>query len=118
MMTGEGVKNSPKFDDVICEWPLKKQYEFHKMGIDLESAFDTIKRSTILRLLVDGGCSDDDARLLRLLLANTCTRMRVNNETSAEFVSTNGSFQGDSLSGALFTLTFSSRIESCKSCCS
>ena len=89
---------------------LKKQYEFHKMGIDLESAFDTIKRSTILRLLVDAGCSDDDVRLVRLLLANTCIRVRVNNATSAEFVSTNGSFQGDSLSGALFTLTLAAGL--------
>ena len=84
---------------------LKKQYAFHKMGIDMSSAVDTIKRSTLLRLLDDAGCSEDDVRLVRLLLANTRVRVRVNNETSAEFVSTNGSFQGDSLSGALFTLT-------------
>ncbi len=84
---------------------LRKQFEFHKMGIDMSSAFDTIKRSTILRLLEDAGCSEDDVRLVRLLLANTTIRVRVNSDFSAEFVSTNGSFQGDSLSGALFTLT-------------
>lgn len=84
---------------------LRKQFEFHKMGIDMSSAFDTIKRSTILRLLEDAGCSEDDIRLVRLLLAGTTIKVRVNDETSAEFVSTNGSFQGDSLSGALFTLT-------------
>ena len=84
---------------------LRKQFEFHKMGIDMSSAFDTIKRSTILRLLEDAGCSEDDVRLIRLLLADTTIKVRVNSETSAEFISTNGSFQGDSLSGALFTLT-------------
>ena len=84
---------------------LRKHYEFHKMGIDMSSAFDTIKRSTILRLLEDAGCSEDDVRLVRLLLANTTIKVRVNSETSAEFVSTDGSFQGDSFSGALFTLT-------------
>ena len=84
---------------------LRKHCEVYKMGIDMTSAFDTIKRSTILRLLVDAGCSADDVRLIRMLLANTTVRVRVNNETSAEFTSTNGAFQGDSLSGALFTLS-------------
>ena len=89
---------------------LRKQYEFHKMGIDMSSAFDTIKRSTILRLLEDAGCSEDDVRLVRLLLANTTIKVRVNSETSAEFVSTDGSFQGDSFSGALFTLTLAGAL--------
>ena len=84
---------------------LRKQHEFYKMGIDMSSAFDTIKRSTILTLLEDAGCAEDDIRLVQLLLANTKVRVRVNNATSAEFVSTNGAFQGDSLSGILFTLT-------------
>ena len=73
---------------------------------DMSSAFDTIKRSTILRLLEDAGCSDDDIRLVRLLLANTKIRVRVNSTLSAEFVSANGAFQGDTLSGTLFTLSF------------
>ena len=89
---------------------LRKQFEFHKMGIDMSSAFDTIKRSTILRLLVDAGCSEDDVRLVRLLLAGTTIKVRVKSETSAEFVSTDGSFQGDSLSGALFTLTLAAGL--------
>ena len=83
---------------------MRKHHEFHKVGIDMSSAFDTIKRSTILRLLEDAGCAEDDIRLVRLLLSNTKIRVRVNNATSAEFISTNGSFQGDSLSGILFTL--------------
>ena len=89
---------------------LRKHYEFHKMGIDMSSAFDTIKRSTILRLLEDAGCSEDDVRLVRLLLANTGVKVRVNSEISAEFISTNGSFQGDSLSGALFTLNLAGAL--------
>ena len=83
---------------------LRKHHDFHKIGIDMSSAFDTIKRSTILRLLEDAGCTEDDIRLVRLLLSNTKIRVRVNNATSAEFISTNGAFQGDSLSGILFTL--------------
>ena len=89
---------------------LRKQHEFYKMGIDMSSAFDTIKRSTILRLLEDAGCSDDDIRLVRLLLANTKIRVRVNSTLSAEFVSTNGAFQGDTLSGTLFTLSLAGAL--------
>ena len=89
---------------------LRKHCEFHKMGIDMTSAFDTIKRSTILRLLEDAGCSEDDVRLVRLLLANTKVRVRVNSATSIEFTCTNGAFQGDSLSGTLFTLSLAGAL--------
>ena len=84
---------------------LRKHCEIHKMGIDMTSAFDTIKRSTILRLLYDAGCSDDDVRLVRFLLAYTTVTVRVNGATATAFISTVGDFQGDILSGSLFTLT-------------
>ena len=69
---------------------MRKHCEIHKMGIDMTSAFDTIKRSTILRLLQDAGCSVDDIRLVRLLLANTKVTVRVNKATSTVFISTGG----------------------------
>ena len=89
---------------------LRKQYEFHKMGIDMSSAFDTIRRSTILSLLEDAGCSEDGIRLVRLLLSNTKIRVRVNSSLSAEFISTDGAFQGDTLSGTLFTLSLAGAL--------
>ena len=58
-----------------------------------------------MRLLEDAGCSEDDIRIVRLLMANTKIRVRVNSTLSAEFISTNGAFQGDSLSGMMFTLS-------------
>ena len=74
------------------------------MGIDMSAAFDTIKRRTVLKLLEEAGSTNDEVRLVRYLLANTKLRVRVNSETSVEFESTIGAFQGDSLSGKLFTL--------------
>ena len=65
---------------------MRKHCEIYKMGIDMTSAFDTIKRSTILRLLHDAGCSLDDLRLVRLLLAKTTVTVRVNKETSTAFI--------------------------------
>ena len=58
---------------------MEKHWSFHRMGIDMSAAFDTIKRSTILNLLADAGCSDDDIGLVRFLLSNTKIRVRVNN---------------------------------------
>ena len=57
------------------------------MGIDMSAAFDTIKRSTVLSLLSDAGCTKDEIRLVRVLLANTKLRIRVNATLSDEFES-------------------------------
>ena len=74
------------------------------MGLDMSSAFDTIRRETILFLLADAGCDDDDIRLVRLLLSNIKIRIKVNSEVSVVFESSIGGPQGDSLSGKIFTL--------------
>ena len=111
-----GYKNSRSCADIVWSQRmlisvvLRKHHEFHKMGIDMSSAFDTIKRSTILRLLEEAGCSEDDIRLVRLLMANTKIRVRVNGTLSAEFTSTDGAFQGDSLSGTLFNLSLAGAL--------
>ena len=102
-------------DIVWCQRMLvavvqNKHFHFHKMGIDMSSAFDTIKRSTILNLLLDTGCSEDDIRLVRFLLSNTVLKIRVNSSFSVEFVTTLGAFQGDSLSGCLFTLVLAGAL--------
>jgi len=87
-----------------------KDWEYSKMGIDMSAAFDTIKRKTVLKLLVDAGCTDDEVRLVRYMLANTKLRVRVNSDMSVEFESSIGAFQGDSLSGKLFTLVLAGAL--------
>ena len=67
------------------------------MGIDMSSAFDTIKRSVLLELLADAGCSEDDIRLVRYLLSCTKLKIKVRSTVSGEFIVTIGAFQGDSL---------------------
>ena len=89
---------------------MRKEWTFSKMGIDMSRAFDTVKRDTIIRVLQDAGCSEDDVRLVQYLLSNTCLRIRVNTSLSEEFQSLLGAFQGDSLSGKLFTLVLAGAL--------
>ena len=74
------------------------------MGIDMSSAFECVKRPVLVRVLEDAGCSEDDVRLVRFMLNDTRLRVKVENCISYEFPVTIGAFQGDSLSGNLFTL--------------
>ncbi len=102
-------------DIVWCQRVLlsvvqRKKWEYHRMGIDMSSAFDTIRRSSILELLVKCGCDADEIRLVRLLLSNTKLRIKVNGTLSAEFESFLGAFQGDCLSGCLFTLVLAGAL--------
>ena len=80
-----------------------RQWGFHKMGIDMSRAFDTINRSKALEVLNMAGCNEDDHRLVRALLANTHLTVRVKGTQSAWFETSIGSPQGDSLSPVLFT---------------
>ena len=107
---GHGCADIVWSQQMLISVVMKKHCEFHKMGIDMTSAFDTIKRSTILRLLEDAGCSEDGIRLARLLLSRTTVVVRVNRETSTVFISTKGAFQGDSLSGCFFTLVLAGAL--------
>ena len=111
-----GYKSGRSCADLVwCQRMLlsvvqQRQWDYHRMGIDMSSAFDTINRHTILRLLADAGCTNDEIRFVRVLLSNTKLRVRVNGSFSAWFMSTNGSFQGDCLSGCLFTLTLAGAL--------
>ena len=87
-----------------------RHWEFSKMGIDMSPAFDTISRQTVLNLLIDAGCTEDEVRLVRLLLSNTKLHVRVGKSKSTVFISLSGAFQGDSLSGVLFTLTLAGAL--------
>ena len=89
---------------------MERHWSFHKMGIDMSAAFDTIQRSTVLNLLKDAGCSEDDIRLVRFLLSNTLIKIRIDKTYSVVFETTLGSFQGDSLSGCLFTLVLAGAL--------
>ena len=69
-----GFKQGRSCDDIVwaqrmlisvvltCHW------DFHKMGIDVSRAFDTINRKKIRDVLTLAGCEADDLRLVRILV--------------------------------------------------
>ena len=83
---------------------MRKEFEYYKLDIDMSSAFDTIKRDVVPNVLADAGCTDDELRLVRLLISNTQLKVDVNGTLSLVFESIIGAFQGDCLSGDLFTI--------------
>ena len=77
----------------------------HVLGLDMSRAFDTIDRTKLLSVLESvPGLSDDDRRLIRILLANTSIRVFFNGHETYPFVSNIGSPQGDGLSPILFAI--------------
>ena len=57
------------------------------MGLDISRAFDTFKRDTMINLLRDASCSNDDIKLVQYLLSNTKLKVRVNCPLSEMFES-------------------------------
>jgi len=89
---------------------MRKNWSFCKLGIDMSRAFDTVKRDVIVDVLRDAGASEDDIRIVQYLLSNTKLRVRVNSTFSEVFETLLGAFQGDSLSGKLFTLILAAAL--------
>jgi len=89
---------------------MRKEFEYYKLDIDMSSAFDTIKRDVVLNVLADAGCTEDELRLVRLLMSNTQLKVDVNGSLSLVFESIIGAFQGDCLSGDLFTIVLAAAL--------
>ena len=70
---------------------MTRHWDFHKMGIDMSRAFDTINREKILDVLSLAGCNADDLRLVCILLVGTNLTVRIKSSWSAWFETTIGS---------------------------
>ena len=75
-------------------------------GIDLSSAFDTIRREKLLGI-TESFLDEDANRLIRVLISDTSMELRINGAKERTKFGTNiGSPQGDGLSGMLFNIYF------------
>ena len=83
---------------------MRKHWKLHKMTADMSRAFDTIRRPELIERLKNTACTEDDIRLLKMLLTNTSLIVKIKKTESEYFAVTIGSFQGDGLSGKVFTL--------------
>ena len=79
------------------------QEQIYITGIDMSSAFDTIKREKLLEIL-SSFLENDELRIIRSLLSNTTLTIKLNNIQAEPFQSNIGSPQGDALSGTLFNI--------------
>ncbi|GFS26217.1 very-long-chain enoyl-CoA reductase [Elysia marginata] len=70
----------------------------------MSAAFDTIDRVTLLNIL-ETIIEEDELRLVRFLLSNTCLNKRIGGaKEEKKFTSNTGTPQGDSLSPVLFVV--------------
>ena len=70
----------------------------------MSAAFDTIDRATLLDIL-ETIIEEDELRLVRFLLSNTCLNIRIGgNKEEKKFTSNIGTPQGDSLSPILYVV--------------
>ena len=75
-------------------------------GIDLSSAFDTVDRGKLMKV-IDRICLPEDSKLVNFLLKDTKLRVRTNEEGSI-FATNIGVPQGDGLSPVLYNVFRSS----------
>ena len=78
-------------------------------GIDMTSAFDTIKRSNLIEILATF-LDVDEIRMIRVLLSNTSLELKMKDTVTKMFKSNIGSPQGDGLSGLLFDVYFENSL--------
>ena len=83
-------------------------------GIDMSSAFDTIKRDNLIEI-ISTFLDEDEIRMIRFLLTNTTLEIKMNNIETQPFESNIGSPQGDGLSGTLFNIYFEHALRKLRS---
>ena len=83
---------------------LQEKINITITGIDMSAAFDTIDRAMLLNIL-ETIIEEDELRLVRFLLSNTCLNIRIGGtKEEKKFTSNIGTPQGDSLSPILFVV--------------
>ena len=78
---------------------------YYIVGIDMSSAFDTIRREKLLDILATF-LDEDELRISRLLLSATTLEVKIKGTETEPFGSNIGSPQGDGISGCFFNVYF------------
>jgi exonuclease III len=103
--------------DIVCchRWigarVQKRQERVYITGIDMSSAFDTIRRKKLIEIFATF-LEEDEVRLIQFLLADTTLDIKMHGVSDPQPFSTNmGSPQGDALSGMCFNVYFENALK-------
>lgn len=88
----------------ILEKTKEFKIETHHLFIDFSSAYDSIKRPQLYAAMEEFEIPRKLIRMVKATMENSMCKVRVQNELSESFETTNGLRQGDSLSCLLFNL--------------
>jgi hypothetical protein len=85
---------------------LRKKWEYneevHQQFIDFKKAYGSVRREVLYKILIEFGIPKKLARLIKMSLTETYSRVRVGKNVSDGFPIRNGLKQGDALSPMLF----------------
>ena len=75
---------------IIAKAMLYKEHVVKVTGLDMSSAFDTVNRAELLKVL-EGIVDEDELRMCRLLLSNTTMKLRFGDHEEETFKTNKGS---------------------------
>jgi hypothetical protein len=80
---------------------LDEKYEYneavHQLFIDFKKAYVSVRREVLYNILIEFGIPMKLARLIKMCLNETCSRIQIGKQFSDRFPIRNGLKQGDSL---------------------
>jgi len=81
---------------------LEYNEEFHQLFIDFKKAYASVRRETFYKILIEFGIPRKLVSLVKMILSEIFSRVRVGKNVSDIFPTSNGLRQGDALSPLLF----------------
>ena len=103
-------RNRSTTDHIFCIRQIsEKKWEYneavHQLFIDFKKVYDSISREVLYNILMVFGTPMKVARLIKMCLTETYSRVRVRKNLSDMFPIRNGLKQGNALSPLLFNFT-------------
>jgi hypothetical protein len=89
---------------MILERTCEYKVEIRQLYIDYKQAYDTINRAELVEIMKESGIPTKLVRLVKMTLANTNSKVKIQGKPSPSFETMIGLRQGDSLSSLPFNL--------------
>jgi hypothetical protein len=99
-------RNRSTTDQIFCIHQMEKKWEYnetvHQLFIDFKKACDSVRREVLYNIFIEFGIPMKLARLIKLCLNETYSKVHIGKHLSDSFTIQNGLKQGDALSPLLF----------------